>query len=342
MNIQSIDTFPSDKPLENPRYAKILHDFAFVELLVAFAFVLVAAVLASSFDLTFAFPSERALEFTGMSYAVPLSLICLLGIVLILMKKTVLLAYYVTAGLAYGIILVTHFNVKLWMSFVNPASWDSFYWSTDQFLRPMVDASFAVHNVIDRNLAFGDHLYLFAFLAMFAGSIIVHSMQSFITFRKVILSAMLVHVLGGLSYLVMPAVGPFLYEPGVNSLETARQGHMHAGYLAMMAEGRAWLPRQGSQFMFAAVAAMPSLHVASSAVFVYYAWRHARWLGVLYLPLFVFIIFEAVATRWHYWIDVLAGLGLTALAIAITAALLRPAERYSARARGDAKLPLSA
>ena len=33
---------------------------------------------------------------------------------------------------------------------------------------------------------------------------------------------------------------------------------------------------------------MPSLHVASSAVFVYYALNHARWLGVLYLPLYAF------------------------------------------------------
>jgi hypothetical protein len=336
MNIQSNDIVPSETPPANARRAKLLHDFALVELLLALAFVVVAAVLASAFDLQFVFPSERALEFTGMSYAVPLSLICLLGVSLILMKKTVLLAYYITASLAYGAILITHFNVKLWMNFVNPVSWDSFYWQTDQMLRPMVVASFAVHNAVDSSFTFGEHLYLFAFLAMFAGSIIVHSMQSFMTFRKVILSAMLVHVLGGLSYLVMPAVGPFLYEPGVNTLETARQGHMHAGYLAMMAEGRGWLPRQGNQFMFAAVAAMPSLHVASSAVFVYYALHHARWLGVLYLPLFVFIMFEAVATRWHYWIDVVAGLALTALAIAITQALLRPIEQNDARARSGA------
>lgn len=332
MNMQSADISPGKPPFGNLRAARMLHDFALVELLLALAFVLIAAVLAFAFDLDFVLPSERALEFTGMSYAVPLSLICLLGVALVLMKKTVLLAYYVTAGLAYGIILVTHFNVKLWMSFVNPGSWDRFYWQTDQMVRPMVDASFAVHNVIDTNTGFGEHLYLFAFLAMFAGSIIVHSMQSFIIFRKVIMSAMLVHILGALSYLVAPAVGPFLYEPGVNSLETARQGHMYAGYLAMMGQGQAWLPRQGSQFMFAAVAAMPSLHVASSAVFVYYAWKHARWLGVLYLPLFIFIMFEAVATRWHYWIDVAAGLALTALAIAITSALLRPIERYGDRA----------
>ncbi len=340
MNIQPIDMISSERPLGHLRSARLLHDVAIVELLLALAFLLIAAVLAFVFKLEFVFPSERALEFTGMSYAVPLSLIGLLGAALLLMKKGVLLAYYATAGLAYGIVLVTHFNVKLWMSFVNPVSWDSFYWQTDQMVRPMVDASFAVHNMIEANFTFGDHLYLFAFLAMFAGSIIVHSMQSFMTFRKVIMSAMLVHILGALSYLVMPAVGPFLYEPGVNGLETARQGHMHAGYLAMMAGGPGWLPRQGSQFLFAAVAAMPSLHVASSAVFLYYAWKHARWLGVMYLPLFTFIMFEAVATRWHYWIDVAAGLVLTALAIAITQALLRPIERLAAREGTGARSPI--
>ena len=48
------------------------------------------------------------------------------------------------------------------------------------------------------------------------------------------------------------------------------------------------------------------------------------------LPLYTFIIFEAVATRWHYWIDVAAGLALTALAIAITTALFRSLEAEEA------------
>lgn len=300
------------------------------ELFLAFGFLLIAMLLSSRLDLSLVVPSGSALEFTGMSYAVPLSLIGVLGLFLVMTKQAMRLAYYVTAGLAYGIIVVTHFNIKMWMSLINPALWDEFYWKTDQMLRPLVDASFALHNLVDAIFPMSEHLYLFAFLAMFAGSIIVHSMQRFIVFRKVIFTAMLVHVLGGLSYLVMPAVGPFLYEQGVNALETARQVHMYDSYKALVAGGRPWIANEGSQYMFAAVAAMPSLHVASSAVFVYYAWHHARWLGGLYLPLFLFIVFEAVATRWHYWIDAAAGLALTALAIAITTMLFRPIEAYYA------------
>jgi hypothetical protein len=300
------------------------------ELVLAFSFLLVATVLAWRFDLPFVIPASDALEFTGMSYGVPLSLIAVLGLYLIVTKQVRRLIYYGLAAIAYGVILIAHFNVKLWMSLINPTSWDDFYWTTDQALRPLVDAAFAVHRGADMILPVGEHLYLFAFLAMFAGSIIVHSAQCFIVFRKVIFTAMLVHVLGALSYLVMPAVGPFLYEQGVNALETARQVHMYGGYQALVAGGRPWIASEGSQYMFAAVAAMPSLHVASSAVFVYFAWKHVRWLGVVYLPLFTFIIFEAVATRWHYWIDVAAGLALTALAIAITTAMFRSLEAEEA------------
>jgi membrane-associated phospholipid phosphatase len=306
--------------------AKVMIFAPLPELVLAALFLATGLVLSWRLGLAFSFPGSEALAFTGMSYAVPLSLIAALALALVLARQTMRLVYYVAAALAYGMILVTHFNIKLWMSVINPALWDGLYWQTDQMVRPLVDTAFVVHHFADALLPAGNHLYLFAFLAMFAGSIIVHSMQGIIVFRKVIFTAMLVHVLGALAYLVMPAVGPFLYEPGVNVLEAARQKHMFGGYQALAAGGRPWIASNGDEFMFAAVAAMPSLHVASSAVFLHYAWHHARWLGVLYLPLFVFIVFEAVATRWHYWIDVVAGLALTALAIAIAAAVFRPIE----------------
>lgn len=330
MNIESSIALEEARYLGHLRRVKIAFSAPLPELILAISFLSIAIIFSLIFNLEFSLPASDALAFTGMSFAVPLSLIFVLGLFLVLAKQTMRLVYYALAGLAYGIILIAHFNIKLWMSLINPALWDDFYWQTDQMVRPLVDAAFWVHVAADRIMPAGEHLYLFAFLAMFAGSIIVHSMQRFIVFRKVIFTAMLVHVLGALSYLVMPAVGPFLYEPGVNALETARQEHMFGGYQALIAGGRPWIVSQGNQFMFAAVAAMPSLHVASSAVFVYYAWNYARWLGVLYLPLFVFIIFEAVATRWHYWIDVVVGLALTALAIAITAVLFRPIEARDA------------
>ena len=81
--------------------------------------------------------------------------------------------------------------------------------------------------------------------------------------------------------------------------------------------GIPWFKAQGAEFLATGLAAMPSLHVASSAVFVYFAWVYERHLSWFYVPLFVFILIEAVATRWHYLVDIVAGLGLTALAILV-------------------------
>lgn len=330
-------------PAQRPARRAFLSIAGCPELIVACAFLAIAMALAWSEALPFVLPDDEALEFTGMSYGVPLSLIGSLGLYLVVTRQTERLVYYALAALAYGIILVAHFNVKLWMSLVNPTLWDALYWRTDQALRPLVESAFAVHEGAEALLPWADHLYLFAFLAMFAGSIIVHASQSFIVFRKVLFASMLVHVLGALSYLAMPAVGPFLYEAGANALETARQQHMHGGYRALMAGGRPWIAQEGGEYLFAAVAAMPSLHVASSAVFVVYALKHARWLGIAYLPLFIFIIFEAVATRWHYWIDAAVGLMLTAAAIAITTAVFaRIAGAEPARPRNPFKAPCAA
>jgi PAP2 superfamily len=298
------------------------------ELMLAIGFALVAFGIARTFALPIVLPDATALQFTGMNFAIPISLIFGWGLYTVVTKRQMRVPYYIIATMAYGIILIAHFNVKMSMNMVNPWRWDALYWNVDEALRPLVDASFAIHRGVDWALPGMDQLYFFAFIAMFGSSIFVHSMGRFIIFRKVIFTAMLVHVLGALSYLVMPAVGPFIYEHGANAIETTRQLHMMGSYEALMAGGRPWMAEQGGHYLFAAIGAMPSLHVASSAVFVYYALKHERWLGYCYLPLFFFIMAEAVATRWHYLTDVIAGVALTALAVWICSIVFKPIEAH--------------
>ena len=333
MDFGSVDIALKKKASTSRLRIILLYRFPLPELVLALGFYLISVVLGHRFGLQLVFPSSNALQFTGMSYFVPLSMVFALGLFMMVTKRTMQLAYYLIAAIAYVMILVVHFNVKLWMSIVNPRLWDALYWHADQMARPLIDASFVFHKLVGMVSPVVNHLYLFAFLAMFGTSIIVHSMKNFIVFRQVIFTAMLVHALGAFSYLVMPAVGPFIYESGVNALETTRQEHMYLGYQAAIVGGKPWIESQASHFLLAAVAAMPSLHVASSGVFVYYALKHERWLGWLYLPLFVFILFEAVATRWHYVLDIVTGLALTGLAIALTVAIFRPIEAHHATLR---------
>ncbi|APG63032.1 hypothetical protein LPB140_09800 [Sphingorhabdus lutea] len=304
----------------------LLYQAPLPELALAAIFLILALLMGAVFRLPFVVPNGDALDFVGMNPAVPFIIITLWGLATMMSKRKMRVIYYAVATFAYCIILLAHFNVKLWMNMVNPQLWDDFYWKIDQSLRPVIDGAFQVHHVTGKIIPFENNLYLVAFLSMFVVSIIVHSLRCFTVFRKVIFTAMLVHVLGGLSYLIMPAVGPFIYEAGVNPLETIRQAHMYGGYQALMEGGRPWLAAQGGEYMFAAIAAMPSLHVASSAVFVYYALRHERWLGIAYLPLFFFIVAESMASRWHYAVDALGGILVTSLAIWICSIVFRPIE----------------
>jgi hypothetical protein len=285
------------------------------EIFLALAFVVTGLGIGRVFGLPVSLPASSALAFTGMGNTVP-ALVVAAGLLITLLTQRAARALYFAAALvSYSAILIIHFNIKLWAHVINPAVWDTEFRQIDEMFRPAVDGSLAIHRMLASVIGPIDWLYLFAFLAMFGCSIIVHSSRSFHVFRKTVLTAMLVHVLGGLSYLAMPALGPFIQEHGVNAIEAQRQIFMLGAHNAALPGGVSWFETQGPQFLATGLGAMPSLHVASSAVFVYYAWRHERHLSWLYLPLFAFIMIEAVATRWHYLVDIMAGLGLTGLAI---------------------------
>ena len=293
------------------------------EILLASAFGLTGFIISLSFGLPISLPAGKSLAFTGMGNLVPLIVVAAGLLITLLTQRAGRTLYFATALVAYGAILIMHFNIKLWVHVINSSLWDEQFWRIDEMLRPLINGAIGFHNGLAAIIGPVDWLYLFAFLAMFVCSIIVHSSRSFLVFRKMILTAMLVHVLGGLSYLIAPSLGPFIYESGVNALETHRQLFMLTAHDAALHGGISWFRTEGSEFLATGLAAMPSLHVASSAVFVYYAWRHERHLCWFYLPLFGFIMIEAVATRWHYLVDVVAGLGLTALAILIVDSAFR-------------------
>ncbi len=306
---------PVASPINTVSKSKLHLHLPIPETLLMVAFVAVGIAISMVFKLPISLPSSASLAFTGMGYTIPAIVVVAGLLVTLATQKAARTLYFLTVLLAYGAILVVHFNIKLWVTEINPASWDQAYLGIDQALSPLVSATFGIRSAFGWLGSALDLLYLFAFLAMFGCSIIVHSSRSFIVFRKVVLTAMLVHVLGGLSYLIAPALGPFLYEAGANALETKRQVYMLAAHKEALAGGTLWLSANGAQYLATGLAAMPSLHVASSAVFVYYAWRYERRLCWLYVPLFLFIMNEAVATRWHYLIDIVAGIGLTALAV---------------------------
>jgi membrane-associated phospholipid phosphatase len=70
-------------------------------------------------------------------------------------------------------------------------------------------------------------------------------------------------------------------------------------------------------------AAFPSEHVAGSTAALWGAWRHRRWLFWIMLPLVAAMCLSTVYGRYHYMVDVFAGLSTGTLGYFVGAKLMR-------------------
>jgi hypothetical protein len=130
---------------------------------------------------------------------------------------------------------------------------------------------------------------------------------------------------GPLSYLVRPALGPFIFEHGSNALATEAELRMYDVYLQVRDCGAAWVGEHGGQYFAQPLAAMPSLHVGASFIIAYYAVKARLWVSPITVLAFLWIFIESVAARWHYLIDLPVGLLLAALVIVVSNYICRNA-----------------
>ncbi len=255
-------------------------------------------------------PGGDRAAFVGIHYLYPLLGVALWGVFASYgQRKNVTQTFFVALP-CYAIVLLCHFNLKLWIPHVNPALWDDLYWRTDVALRPVVDLCFALRQAIAPMISLDSNFYMIAFIAMFYLSFCLHALRDSREFRTLFQAALFFQGVGALAYLVMPALGPFLYEAGIEPSQTSAQQSMLAAYKANAAGGAEWIAAKGATHLTVGLAAMPSLHTGGSFLFLLFAWRYARILVPLYVLLFAFISIDAVASRWHYLIDLPIGVVL--------------------------------
>jgi len=264
------------------------------------------------------------LKFVEVNYLLPFALLCiwiLLPLPFFHPKRNWLQVPYqlgqqLSDVLCLVLILWFHFHLKLWIPLIHPVSYDSIYEATDRacffWLDPII-----VWRSHWPQIDWINHLYVNLFIGMFICSFIIHNLRGRDEFRRMFLASLLVQAMGAALYLLAPAVGPFLYHPSANAWIGSVQLYMYDLRSHMLSGGIDWLQANTGKHLTGGLAAMPSLHSAASFVFVYYAWRHCRWLTLLYGPAFAWILFEAMASRWHYGVDLIAGISLSCGSIAL-------------------------
>lgn len=328
---------PAASPVRLMRAVRTIPRWLMAALALCAGFGVAVAAIGALVGVPLAAPTERISLALGLNAGVPV----LLGFVGYALAQGVNMA--VTRRLAFApigraaavdatvfvsviLVMYFHFNLKMWVPLINPARFDAAYIETDRWLAPAIETFRWLRGLAPADWPWFDQLYQLGFVLMFVISFAVLAVSRDRHYPNFVLGIMLVLVIGGFAYLVAPAVGPFLYEDGMNAAATQAQAGMWQVYGAVVDEGAPWIAANGSEYFTGALAAMPSLHIAHATVMTWYMHRSRLIVRWPFLLILLFLIVESVAARWHYLIDIPAGLLVAAAAVLIADRLCADAD----------------
>lgn len=281
-----------------------------IEIMIAGAMLIAMFAFSAIFGLPIVYPTGSRAAEVGIHYIFPLLGVGLMGLIIAVAGDRDVAVKFHLATPCYAAVLFAHFNIKLWIPHINSANYDALYWQTDVWAGPLAAGSIAIRESMLWLIPFEANFYMISFVALFYCSFLYHAIKTPDHFGKLMVAVLLLQSLGTFAYLIAPAIGPFVYEDGINPMVTAGQHTMLEFYRGSITHGPDWIAENGGAHFTAGLAAMPSLHSAGAFLFFLFAWHHAKILVPLYAFLLLFILVTAVASRWHYLIDVPAGTAL--------------------------------
>ncbi|MEO8878091.1 MAG: phosphatase PAP2 family protein [Polyangiaceae bacterium] len=141
--------------------------------------------------------------------------------------------------------------------------------------------------------------YTFLFPVVLGG---LYAKRDLRPFRELSFAMTFALAVGYVLYTFVPAQGPVFTQTHTTSLDFYYMGGVKEQLM-----DRRRVPRD----------CFPSLHTCISLIFLWYAFKHIRWLGWVLAPIVISIPFACVYLRYHYVIDVLAGMVLFGLTVAL-------------------------
>jgi hypothetical protein len=150
-------------------------------------------------------------------------------------------------------------------------------------------------------------VYLFAWVALALPFAVAFARGGGAAARRILLAFGLVYVVGGFLYLALPSLGPaFVARPRFAHLAWGLPFLVQESMLAAL---RAVARDPASPAVpFFGIAAFPSLHLATTGLGLLAAWRWAKPLLVLLVPLNLLVAWSALVWGWHYAVDFYPGL----------------------------------
>jgi membrane-associated phospholipid phosphatase len=154
------------------------------------------------------------------------------------------------------------------------------------------------------------HVMVFCYLSYFFAPAVLASLIYWTgrrqLFRDFLVSLCVTTLLGYTGYLLVPAVGPYIYQAKLFP-ERLPGGGLASGSLISAIDALKGYARD----------CFPSLHTAHTTVVLVFARRFSPLAFALYLPIALGLYVSTIYLRMHYVVDIAAGFAVAALAIAV-------------------------
>lgn len=232
-----------------------------------------------------------------------------------LYQKSIKLFYDATRiWILFYMVLIVESNIKINVPLINSHLYDSLYHQFDMLVKPFGSAIIILRDFIQGFIDLGK-IYVYLYEALFLLTFIILYWKKPKFFRPMYFATIFTILVGAVLYCAMPAIGPFYYSPSPSPYVQDTVSEMWMRYnMYRITNGEFYTYAMVVQ----GVAAMPSLHVANTLVFLYFIYKYAKKWTWLYLISFVYIFIDAMYTKYHYSLDVIIGfiLGLISIYIA--------------------------
>jgi len=188
--------------------------------------------------------------------------------------------------------------------------YDQAMYRADEWLTGIVPAIWAQNvysNLFTEIMSFSYFIYLFAPITY----MLIYWKRSYVLFRKYLFATVFMHFIALMFYVAVPVEGPKYYY--ANEFTSGMGGWVLTDFNRWFIESI----RSTTTDCF------PSMHVGLFLLMTYYMYRHDRRSLWVTIPVTLLMSMSTLYLRYHYFIDVVAGIVLVCIAIVFTHLLFR-------------------
>jgi membrane-associated phospholipid phosphatase len=224
-----------------------------------------------------------------------------------------------------GAILIIFKQVYIIIYSLKPADWDPLFIQLDFFLFGVNPTQWAYqfeHPVLTEFLQIV-YIYYYPMIAVIGLQLYLR--HRYKEFKFTIFILFFSFCLSYLLYFFFPANGPRFHLHEFSTINIELPGLILTDYIrAFINMGESIPPGVPNPQDYVQRDAMPSLHTISAFLIMYLSWKfHMKSFRYFYLPYFICMVVATVYLRYHYVVDIIGGLVVCAITIAIGKALYK-------------------